>query len=220
MKFNVRLKIVALTALSLAANIEAAVFVNGSFEAPVVNPGTFESYGAGSTVITGWTVVGIDSTVVSGSYVEDLILFQAQDGNQWLDLTGPGTNFSGSGLTQNLATDIGQAYEISFYVGSATNGSTYFPSTVDLQINDGSRISFTNPAAPTSSLDWQLFKAGFTASGTSTSITFFNGNTTYNNISSLDNVSIAAVPEPSAPLMIFAGGLLGMSLSRRRSRFA
>lgn len=217
MKFKASiLHIAALTALSLACNAQAAVIVNGSFEDPVINPGSFEIYNEGSTVITGWTVVGLNTGLISGSYVEGLIQFQAQDGVQWVDLTGPGS-LSSTGITQTLATDIGQAYELSFYVGSVSDGVAYFPSTVDLQINGGARVSYTNPAAPTTSLDWKLFTAGFTANSATTSITFLNGNTIYNNISALDNVSIAAVPEPSSSLLVIAGGVVGMSFSRRRS---
>ena len=39
-------------------------------------------------------------------------------------------------------------------------------STVDLSIDGGARMSFTNPTAPSDRLDWELFTVPFTATGT------------------------------------------------------
>jgi hypothetical protein len=66
----------------------ANLITNGSFEAPLVPVGSFTNFGGGSTAITGWTVVGVDSAVTSGSFVQSCITFQAQQGFQWVDLAG------------------------------------------------------------------------------------------------------------------------------------
>jgi hypothetical protein len=194
----------------------AASITNGSFEDPSIASGTYVNYGAGSTDITGWTVVGLLNSVVESSVVDRGITFSAQSGNQWLDLTGPGPNLNGNGITQALSTIMGQSYQLSFYVGSATDGVYYFPSTVDLSINGGSRISFTNTNSPTDLLDWQLFTSNFTASSAITDITFFHGGSTANHVAALDNVSITTIPEPSSFACLLGGALILCHRARRR----
>lgn len=197
----------------LAATAHGTV-TNGSFEVPPVTPGTFATYVAGSTSITGWTVVGSNVAVVSGTYV-DSVTFNAQNGAQWLDLTGPGSNSSSNGVSQDVATTIGQLYRLSFYVGSATDNAGFSASTVDLSIAGGARVGFTNPTAPLDSMDWQLFTADFVATGALTNITFFNGSAPNNNLSGLDNVTLEVIPAPCSAALLGLGGL--MAARRRRA---
>ncbi|MBX9736376.1 MAG: DUF642 domain-containing protein [Phycisphaerales bacterium] len=196
----------------LAASAHATV-TNGSFELPPVTPGTFSVFGGGSTSITGWTVVGGNVAVISASYVEGGVTFNAQSGAQWLDLTGTGSNSLSNGVSQDVATTIGQLYRLSFYVGSATDNNSFSASTVDLSIGGGGRASFTNPTAPRTTMDWQLFTADFTATSTLTNITFFNGSAPNNNLSGLDNVTLAVIPAPGAAALL---GLCGLLAARRR----
>ncbi|HME71864.1 MAG TPA: hypothetical protein VKM54_18635, partial [Myxococcota bacterium] len=74
---------------------------------------------------------------VSGTFVQSGITFQAQDGNQWIDLAGVTSNSMTSGVTQNISTTIDQSYDVTFYVGSTTDNTLFFPATVDLSINGG-----------------------------------------------------------------------------------
>lgn len=179
--------------LTLAvAPAEAFPIVNGSFEVPTVPPGGFINYPAGSTAITGWTVVGVDSSVVSGSFTQSGIVFQAQNGNQWIDLAGVTSNSGSSGVTQNVATMVGGDYQLSFYVGSATGGP-FFPATVDLSINGSARVGYHNPIGPSNMLDWKLFTVDFTATSATTTVTFFNGSAANNYLCALDNVSITEI---------------------------
>jgi Protein of unknown function (DUF642) len=198
------------------ASSSAAIILNGSFENPLVTSGSYTNFSAGSTSITGWTVVGVDSALTSGAFLQSGITFQAQSGNQWLDLAGVTSNSNASGVRQDIATDFGQAYELSFYVGSATDGTFFFPTTVDLSINGGSRSSYFNPAAPTTMLDWELFTVPFTATGSITSLTFYNGAAPNNYNSALDNVSVTVVPEPSKTLFGVIG-LTGLLFRRFRN---
>jgi hypothetical protein len=211
----------ALAAFAKTPATYAAVIVNGSFEAPTVTSGTYVNYFSGSTDITGWTVRGFDSAIVSGPFFAVPMVYQAQDGGQFVDLTGDGTNASVNGLGQSVTTNVGQTYALSFYVGSGTDSVTFSASTVDLRIDGGARVSYTNLNEPTDNLDWQLFTVNFTATGPVTDIAFYNGSGPGNNLSALDNVSITAViPEPSA-FALLAGALgLGSALIRRRSRSA
>lgn len=205
------------------AKAEAAFIVNGSFEDPVVAVGGFTNFAAGSTAITGWTVVGVDSAVTSGTFTQNGITFQAQDGNQWLDMAGITSNSMSSGVTQDVTTIIGGNYLLSFYVGSASDDRFFFPSTIDLSINGGPRVSYTNPNAPNNMLDWKLFTVGITATSTTTNITFFNGSAPNNFLGGLDNVSLESrdvVPTPAPASSILLGlGMVSMltgTVLRRR----
>jgi len=209
--------ICAATLLAAADSTRADLIVNGSFESPVVPVGSFTDFAAGSTAITGWTVVGVDAAVVNTSFMQSGITFQAQDGNQWLDLAGVTSNSMLSGVSQDVATEVGRAYLLSFYVGSATDNVFFFPSTVDLSINGGARVGYTNPAVPTDRLDWLLFTVQFTATSTTTNITFYNGGASNNFLNALDNVSLTAVPEPSS-LALAAVGLFALAGARMRWR--
>lgn len=217
-------KLLMLIVVALCATpARAAIIVNGSFENPTVPNGGFTTFVGGSTAITGWTVVGVDSTVVDTNFVSHGITFQAQDGSQWLDFTGPGTNASANGVTQDITTTIGQLLSLSFYVGSATDNIDIFASTVDLSIDGGARVGYTNPNTPTNMLDWQLYTVQFTATGTTTNLTFFNGSAGNNHLSALDNVSltaVSAVPEPASVVILGVGSILMFAGVRRRREHA
>lgn len=208
----------AFAAFAFASGTHAAVIVNGSFESPLVTAGTFDTFGNASTGITGWVVVGFDASVIGGPFLAAPMNFQAQHGSQFLDLTGPGTNYSGNGVSQSIATSIGQAYALSFYVGSGTDFTTFTASTVDLSINGGARVGFTNPSTPTTELDWMRFSVSFSATSPITEITFFNGSGSGNHLSALDNVTITAIPEPSAFALVVGAVSLGGTLVRRRKK--
>jgi Protein of unknown function (DUF642) len=190
-----------------AAPARAGGIVNGSFEAPTVPVGGYLNYLGGSTAITGWTVEGTGVSVVSGSFSQDGILFHAEDGKQWLDLTGDGFNSPSDGVAQNVTTVVGHAYSLSFYVGSATDDYLFFASTVNLSIDGGAITSYTNPIAPSNMLNWELFTVDFAATTTMTNVAFYNGDSVNNNNASLDNVTLnsASVPEPAAITLMAIG---------------
>ncbi len=205
------LKVLALVAtfFSLAASLEASILVNGSFEDPLVPTGYYTNFSGGSTAITGWTVVGVDAAVVSTTFAQNGIHFQAQDGDQWIDLAGVVSNSQTSGVSQVISTVIGVDYLVSFFVGSAADTTFrpqfFFPATIDLSIDGGPRVSFTNPNSPNSMLDWMQFDYQFTATTTATNITFYNGGAANNYNSALDNVTVnrvdGAVPEAASALI-------------------
>ncbi len=206
-----------LAGVALALSLGAAAhgtLTNGSFEQQTVSVGSFTTFAANSTGITGWTVVGVNVDLCNTAAVNGLISLYAQDGEQWLDLTGFGSNSPGNGVTQDVATTIGQWYRVSFYVGSATDNLNVFASTVDLSIDGGSRQSFTNPTAPLDRLDWRMFSADFVATSGVTNITFYNGSPNYSHTCGLDNVTLEAIPAPGPAACVGLGGLL--AIRRRR----
>jgi hypothetical protein len=226
MSFMRALRLTATCGLALtlpAARAAANLIVNGSFESPTAPAGGFSNFAGGSTAISGWTVVGVDSAVVNKTFTQSGIVFQSEDGNQWLDLSGVTSNSTASGVTQSVPTAIGTAYQLSFYVGSATDGSLFFPATVDLSIDGGARVSYTNPTAPATRLDWKLFTVGFTATKSVTNLTFFNAGAANNYLAALDNVSLDPAPTPvpalgPLPRIALAGVLLLVALAFSRSK--
>jgi hypothetical protein len=195
--------------------VHAGLIVNGSFEDPAVPIGGYTNFLAGSTAITGWTVVGVDSSVVNTSFTQSGITFNAQEGQQWIDLAGVTSNDMSSGVSQSVATTVGREYELSFYVGSTTDHSLFFPSTVDLSIDGGSRVHYSNTdPPPTTMLDWKRFTVDFTATHSMTNLTFLNGDLRNNYVTALDNVQligVASVPEPSS--LVMSSILLGILIT-------
>jgi hypothetical protein len=226
-----RLTLTAIAVALLAGTAfeaNAASILNGSFETPVVSPTGFTSFPVGGSTLTDWSVTGAtgqEVAIVGGSFSQNGVTFNAQDGIQWLDLTGSGSN-STEGVAQTVATTAGHLYSLSFYVGNTTGGSIFgTTSTVNVSINGTPTFTDTNSTADLTGLNWQLFTQTFTAAGATTTLDFINGDPSNDNSNGLDNVVLndlgpAVVPLP-ATLPLFATGLgaLGL-LGRRRMRKA
>lgn len=183
----------AIIVAATCSAVQAAVINNGSFELPKVPDGSFTNFDTGSSLLTGWAVVGTQVSIVSGALGAGSMTFPAQEGSQWLDLTGYRTNSRDDGVTQTVATIPGTRYTLSFWVGNVVDpGGTYgSTSTVEVSINGGQRMPFTNKdGAGMTSMNWQQFTHPFTANATSTTITFFNGDPADDNSNGLDNVVI------------------------------
>ena len=217
--------LLALPALVLTTPAQAQIF-NGGFETPTVPSGGFTQFVGGQT-FGGWTVVGNDILLINTNYGEPgngVTQFNAIEGVQSVDLTGAGNTGLTDGISQSIATTVGQNYTLSFFVGRASGGGLYAtPSTADLSINGGSRLSFTNSSSTANFVNWQQFFSTFTATTASTNITFFNGTASgSNNFVGLDNVQIAATsaPEPASLALLFAGGLPALGIVRRLRRRA
>lgn len=179
----------------------ANLITNGSFEAPVVPVGGFTNFNSGSTGIMGWTVVGPQASIVSGSYKSFGLSFPAQDGSQWLDLTGDGSN-KVEGVKQTVATTAGATYDLSFFVGNQVNpGGIYgTSSTVDVLINGGPAQAFTNSLGTGGKTQvWEQFSLSFVAASSSSTVEFLNEDPATDNTNGLDNVVLAEHPTTTVP---------------------
>ena len=148
----------------VAGSARANLISNGSFEGPLVPVGTFSLFSPGSTGITGWTVTGppgANVAVVSTAFTQNGVAFEAEDGGQWLDLTGFAAN-STEGLTQTVATTAGNSYALTFFVGNTTGGGFFgTTSTTILKINGTQEGTFTNDAPAPANVNWKQFTDTF-----------------------------------------------------------
>jgi hypothetical protein len=217
----------------IAEPSHANLLVNGSFEQPVATSGlncggiaNCQGFNVGDS-IGAWTVVGpgpIDPTktpivILTNNYNEGGYFFQPEDGNQSLDLTGM-SNQGLNGVEQTVATTVGTAYSLSFWIGHHAQDPSFYngPASATLEINGLPVGTFSNnDAPPPNLLDWKEFTLHFTATGATTMIALFNAisDPTQNEVG-LDNVSLVAIPEPSS-IALLACGLGSLALRCRRA---
>jgi len=230
-----RLKFVfgALLLAGLAPSAQAQI-VNGGFEIPVLPAGGLQDFTTAGQGLPGWTVVGNDVLLLQTTYAEpgNGVTFNAGQGLNALDITGIGNSGLSDGVSQIVTTVLNQAYVLQFLVGraqSSTGNASYnSPATVRLVINGGAPTPFTNSNITLGSVNWQSFSTTFTATSTSTNITFLNGSNFIPNYVGLDGITLTAVPPASVPepgpIALAAVGLPFMAgfgwLRRRKARAA
>ncbi|MCW3477125.1 DUF642 domain-containing protein [Limobrevibacterium gyesilva] len=223
---SLRVVLACAAAILVTSSIaQANLLSNGSFETPLVPIGNFTTFPSGSAGITGWTVVGPIGTnvaIVSGTFSQNGVLFPAQDGIQWLDLTGLNSNTT-EGVAQAVTTNPGDLYQLSYFIGNTTGGGIFgTTSTVNVSLNGVPAFGDTNSNASPTTLNWQQFTHNFVASAGATTLTFINGDPANDNSNGLDNVVLLdlgpasqPIPEP-ASLALFGAGLACLGLIRRR----
>lgn len=202
------------TAALFATGAHAAAFQNGSFEAGsfVDTPPTdnIDQLFAGSTAITGWTVIG-------GSDIAWERNGTASSGLFSLDLTGYTDQAPYGGVRQTFDTVAGHHYALSYDVGNIASNNA----AVSASINGVTIFTFVNPTAgggttPT----YRTGTTSFFANGAATQLDLLGvagGDAIF-----LDNVSVvdldaSGVPEPiSWSMMIVGFGLVGSGMRLRQ----
>ncbi|MEZ5565180.1 MAG: DUF642 domain-containing protein [Gammaproteobacteria bacterium] len=166
--------------------------VNGSFEEPVVPKGGYVNVKAGQS-FPGWQVFGGSGIVspISGDYSSAGIRFNAEQGSQWLDMTGPVSN-SATGVQQAVRTQPGTAYSLVFYVGNVSGGSFGTTSSIEVLVDGKSLGIARNDNVVKGQQSWKRFDMPVKAAGSSTTIAFINRDTKSDNSCGLDNVSLIA----------------------------
>lgn len=188
----------------------AASIVNGSFETGPT-PGAFLTLGTGDTSITGWTVSAGTIDYI-GTY------WTAQDGVRSIDLAG---NSPGA-LSQSFATNIGQTYRITYWIGRNPDGGVN-PRTGYIDVGGGQTQFLYSGSGTRADMQWQQEFFNFTATGATTTLTLAADPQTAGQFfgPAIDNISIALVPEPAAwALMIVGFGIVGGALRRNGPRRA
>jgi hypothetical protein len=203
-------RLVSVLALSLGVAspaVAANLLVNGSFETGAfVNSGAgYSQLFAGSTAMTGWTVVGTQIVWGGPANVDAVV---APNGSYFLDLTSYGAQGAGnSGVTQTIATTIGQSYNLSLQLFNPIDAAA-----IGVNVVAGATATTLNGIG--------LRSFNFIATGTSTPITITQGAGVF--FVGLDNVSVTTnavgAPDAGSSVTLFLAGLLGLLAVRRSLR--
>lgn len=190
--------LLTLSLLQVSQISSANLVTNSSFELGAYIPSSNDTMtlSVGSTAIDGWTVTNDFIAWIGPLNPWSLT---ANEGNYYLDLTDFSTGSPFGGVSQNITTDIGQAYQLSFDLGSSNIWGR--PSAIEASAA-GLSNTFTSSTSGGDS-DWDQFSMLFTANSTTTTI-LLKGVTGSQYIG-LDNVSVSAVPVPAALILFISG---------------
>jgi hypothetical protein len=165
----------------------------------VTNPG-FETGD-----FTGWTLTGGTYSEVDSGIGHDSD-YAASLGNIPPDTVE---------LSQTLSTQVGQAYQVSFFAQTPEFGNPPgTPNSLTVYF-DGNWVD--GPFTVPETLDYHVFEAysyRVTASSSSALLRFVVSNDP--DYTQLDDISVTAVPEPGTLALLLAGGCGGIWLRRRR----
>ena len=213
----------AVGAINLSAQ---ALITTGSFETGTSPPGNmnYTTHLAGSTDITGWTVISTPAPALAplawlNGDLSGVVnnAFKASDGTFFLDLTGFSDDASTfGGVQQSFATTNGQLYQAKFDLITG-NGNSIGPVGATLTVGPASQ-TFTTSATPSLATTYTL---NFTANSTSTTLSILGASTPLGGwFLGVDNVAVTAIPEPAecagfAGLIVLAAAVYVRHRSRR-----
>lgn len=202
MKAKVALAAAAVGMLSngvYAANL----IKNGGFENPAVQTGGYSAFATGQK-IGEWSAIADSSVtpcpqmIVSASYQQDGIVFNAHSGRQWLNLGGlssPCYNNASQGIQQIVATKAGTTYRLSFWIGSVYDPKTIFTEMPRLYAFQNGNMLYSGVVygRPGANEVWQQFSSAFTAASDRTVISFMSPMLNPQNVG-LDDVELVPAP--------------------------
>jgi choice-of-anchor C domain-containing protein len=156
------------------------LLTNGSFESGPNPGGSFVQVNVGSTAITGWTVVNGAIDYKGYAY------FDASNGSRSIDLHA---SPSMGGMEQIITTTPGSSYILTFDFG----GNVGAPDLKSMQVNVGpfSQVYTMNTAGRSfQNMGWRTETVQFTATSSSTTLTFVSTGPASNKGPALDNVRL------------------------------
>jgi hypothetical protein len=209
---KLRTMAIALACFGATSANAANIVLNGGFEDTASSTPT---YGSNLVPNGTWSVfnslAGTWSST-AGIEVRNNVAGAAFEGVKYVELDVYGN----TKIQQTLRTVVNQQYELSFWyspregTSAATNGVTW--------AFGGNSGSVIGPAGVSSGNQWAGFTQTFTATSTSTVLSFTGRGNSDGYGTSLDAVSVSAVPEPSDFAMMLAGLAVIGAVVRKRSK--
>ena len=184
--------------LLLATGAQAALVLNGDFEAPVALNGS----GFALVAPADWTFAGVNPVIFGADYNSVVDPFGAQAFQ--LERTNDTLSQTITGLTPTTA------YVLSFQL--STFGTTGNPSLMNVGLSNSDALL---TAFNTSALAWTGQAIVFTPTSSSITLSFTNVGTTNVSYPQLDNIAISPVPESGQWAMLLSGlGLVSLVAKR------
>jgi hypothetical protein len=194
---------VALLTLPLAALanpvLSNELLINGGFESDVLASGTFTT----RANLTGWT------GGANGIELRNAVAGTAYQGSNFVELD---TN-ANSSMSQTFSTRIGQLYQLTFAYAARPDNKGAASDGMSWSAGNMSNVAFGQDT----NTGWTVMDTSFVATGTSTTLTFKAIGISDSFGTSLDSVSVHAVPEPASFALALAGLLACGWVARRRS---